>query len=47
MLTEGQTNRETDMTNLLVAFLNFAKAPKNWRVNFYFSRLATDGQILA
>jgi len=25
----GQTDRQTDMTKLLVAFRNFAKAPKN------------------
>jgi len=25
---EGQTDRQTDMTKLIVAFLNFARAPK-------------------
>jgi len=28
-----QTDRQTDMTQLIVAFRNFAKAPKNWPVN--------------
>jgi hypothetical protein len=27
--TEGQTDRQTDMTKLIVAFRNFAKATKN------------------
>ena len=27
--TDGQTDRQTDMTKLIVAFRNFAKAPKN------------------
>jgi hypothetical protein len=26
---DGQTDRQTDMTKLTVAFLNFANAPKN------------------
>jgi len=26
----GLTDRQTDMTNLTVAFRNFANAPKNW-----------------
>jgi hypothetical protein len=29
MPTGGWTDRRTDMTQLTVAFLNFAKAPKN------------------
>jgi hypothetical protein len=29
------TNRQTDMTPLLVAILNFAKAPKNSKSNCY------------
>jgi len=28
-LTYRQTNRQTDMTKLIVAFRNFANAPKN------------------
>jgi hypothetical protein len=28
MRTEGQTDEQTDMTKLTVAFRNFAKAPK-------------------
>ena len=27
--TDRQTDTHTDMTNLIVAFCNFAKAPKN------------------
>jgi len=27
-LAEGQTDRQTDMTELIVSFLNFARAPK-------------------
>ena len=27
--TDGQTNRRTDMTKLIVAFHNFAKVPNN------------------
>jgi hypothetical protein len=30
---EGRTNRRTEMTKLIVAFRNFAKAPKNESVN--------------
>ena len=29
MRTNGQTDRQTDMTKLAVAFINFLKAPKN------------------
>jgi Fe-S-cluster formation regulator IscX/YfhJ len=29
---DGQTDRGTDMTKLIVAFRNFAKAPKNGRL---------------
>jgi len=29
--TEGRTDRQTDMTKLIVAFRNFAKAPENKR----------------
>jgi len=28
MLTDGQTDRQTDVTKLTVPFSNFAKAPK-------------------
>jgi hypothetical protein len=28
----GQTDGQTDMTKLIVAFGNFAKAPGNWHV---------------
>ena len=32
--TDGRTDRQTDMTKLVVAFRNFAKAPKgNYRLN--------------
>ena len=27
--TDGQTDRQTGMANLIVAFCNYAKAPKN------------------
>jgi hypothetical protein len=30
---DGQTDRRTDMTKLIVAFLDFANAPKNRSVN--------------
>jgi hypothetical protein len=33
MWTDGRTDRRADMTKL-IAFRNFAKAPKNW---FFFS----------
>jgi hypothetical protein len=29
MLTDGRTDRQTDVTMIIVAFLNFANAPKN------------------
>ena len=29
---DGQSERRTDMMKLTVAFLNFAKAPRNWRI---------------
>jgi hypothetical protein len=29
--TDRQTDRQTRMKNLIFAFRNFAKAPKNWR----------------
>jgi hypothetical protein len=31
MRTDGRTDRETDMTKLIVSFRNFANAPKNMR----------------
>jgi len=31
MRTDGKTNRLTNVTKILVAFPNFAKAPKNCR----------------
>jgi len=31
LLADGQrTDRQTDLPNLIVAFCNFANAPKNW-----------------
>ena len=27
---DGQTDKQTDMTMLIAAFYNFAKAPENW-----------------
>ena len=32
----GQTDRQTDMTKLIVAFRNFANAPKNYNFTCYF-----------
>jgi len=32
--TDGQTDREADMTEPIVAFCNFVKAPKNNRQAF-------------
>ena len=32
-LADGQTDGQTDMTKLIVAFRNFANAPKNQRQN--------------
>jgi hypothetical protein len=29
---DGQTDRQTDMTKLIVAFRNFANAPKSYRI---------------
>jgi len=34
-----RTDRRTDMTNLIVAFRNFANAPKNFRATLYESTL--------
>ena len=34
MLMDGRTDRQTDMTKLREAFLNFAKATKNISVEF-------------
>jgi hypothetical protein len=31
MRTGGRMDGQTDMKNLIVAFRNFAKAPKNWQ----------------
>jgi len=36
MWTIRQTDRQTDMTNLTVAFRNFANAPKKTLCNFLF-----------
>jgi len=33
MGTDGQTDGETDMTKLIVAFRTFAKAPKSETIN--------------
>jgi len=30
--TDGRTDKETDMTKLIVAFRNFAKAPRNYKI---------------
>jgi hypothetical protein len=38
MLTDGRTGGQTNMTKLIVAFRNFANAPKN--VNTQFVRNA-------
>jgi len=32
MRVDAQTDRQTDMTKLIVAFRNFANAPKNYKV---------------
>jgi len=32
--TDGQTDREADMTELIVAFRKFVNAPKNYRQAF-------------
>jgi hypothetical protein len=32
MRTDGQTDRHTDMTKLIVAFRNFANAPKEGKI---------------
>ena len=34
---EGQPDRRTDMTKLIVAFRNFANVPKNWNCDRFFS----------
>jgi hypothetical protein len=34
---EGQPDRRTDMTKLIVAFRNFANGPKNWNCDRFFS----------
>jgi len=33
MRTNGRTDKQADMTQLIVAFCNFAKAPKNQALN--------------
>jgi len=41
MRTNGQTDGRTDMTKLIVAFRNFAKAPKNNTLFILFSATYT------
>ena len=38
MRTDGRTDVQTDMTKLMAAFRNFAKAPKNGNVLTNFSK---------
>ena len=37
VFTCGRTERRTDMTKLVVAFRNFANAPKNYNINLLLS----------
>jgi hypothetical protein len=41
--TEGRTDRQTDMTKLIVAFRNFVNAPENVTQKIHVS-FATNGQ---
>ena len=47
--TDRQTDRQTDMTKLRAAFLNFAKAPKNFSViwSLRFTRKRTPMNLVS
>jgi len=43
MRTDGRTDRQTDMANVMVAFRNFANAPNEWQ---YMSNISCDFMLL-
>ena len=45
-VTEGRTDKQTDTTNIIVAFLHFANAPKNG-YNFFNATSVVRGHAVA